>query len=94
MSTLDRAQKLFTGLSRSLDGEVDRLQAALEDEADEGRIKTLHETIRQNQKALQTVLDLEVKLMREAHMQRAGNGVIALAEARAEISRRVARLAG
>jgi hypothetical protein len=52
------------------------------------------ELIRQNRKALQTVLDLEVKLMRETDKQRPGEGVIDLAEARAEIARRLDRLAG
>jgi hypothetical protein len=43
---------------------------------------------------LQTVLDLEAKLMREADKQRPGEGVIDLAHARAEITRRLDRLAG
>ncbi len=94
LSILARARKLFAGLSRSLDGEIDRLQAALETETDEGRVKALTELIRQNQKALQTVLDMEAKLMREADKQRPGEGVIDLAHARAEITRRLARLAG
>ncbi len=94
LSALTRARKLFTGLSRSLDGEIDRLQAALETETDESRVKALNELIRQNQKALQTVLDMEAKLMREADKQRPGEGVIDLAQARAEIARRLARLAG
>ncbi len=94
LSILTRARKLFAGLSRSLDGEIDRLQAALETETDEGRVKALTELIRQNQKSLQTVLDLEAKLMREADKQRPGEGVIDLAHARAEVTRRLARLAG
>lgn len=94
LSALARARKLFAGLSRGLDGEIDRLQAALDTETDDGRIKALTELIRQNQKALQTVLDMEAKLMREADRQRPGEGVIDLAEARAEVARRLARLAG
>ena len=94
LSALTRARKLFTGLSRSLDGEIDRMQAALETEADPGQAKAMAETIRQNQKALQTVLDMEVKLRREADRQRPGEGVIDLAQARAEIARRLDRLAG
>ena len=94
LSTLARARKLFADLSRSLDGEIDRLQAALETEDDPARTKELAEKVRQNQKSLQTVLDLEVKLMREADKQRPGEGVIDLAQARAEIDRRIARLAG
>ncbi len=94
LSTLARARKLFAGLSRSLDGEIDRLQTATDIETDTDRIRELNEVIRQNQKALQTVLDMEAKLMREADKQRPGEGVIDLAHARAEITRRLDRLAG
>ncbi len=94
LSILARARKLFADLSRGLDGEIDRLQAAMETEDDQDRTKTLAEKVRQNQKALQTVLDMEVKLMREADTQRPGEGVIDLAHARAEITRRLARLTG
>lgn len=94
LSTLARARKLFAGLSRSLDGEIDRLTAVLDSETDECRINALTELIRQNQRALQTVLDLEAKLIRETDKQRPGEGVIDLAQARAEITRRLDRLAG
>ncbi len=96
LSILARARKLFAGLSRSLDGEIDRLQAVLETETetDKDRTKALAELVRVNQKTLQTVLDMEAKLMREADKQRPGEGVIDLAHARAEITRRLARLAG
>ncbi len=94
LSILARARKLFAGLSCSLDGEIDRLQAVLETEDDLDRAKVMAELVRQNQKALQTVLDLEVKLMREADKQRPEEGVIDLAQARAEVTRRLARLAG
>jgi len=93
-STLYRARKLFAGLSRSLDGEIDRLQADLETETDDERIKALNALIRDNRRALQTVLDLEAKLMREVDRQQPGEGVIDLAQAREEITRRLARLAG
>jgi hypothetical protein len=94
LSILARARKLFANLSRSLDGEIDRLETALEIETDGSRIDARAVLIRQNQKALQTVLDLEVKLMRETDKQRPGEGVIDLAEARAEVARRLDRLAG
>ena len=94
LSILARARKLFAGLSRSLDGEIDRLQAALVSEADEARIKELNGVIRENRRTLNTVLELEAKLMREADRQRPGEGVIDLAQARAEIARRLDRLAG
>jgi hypothetical protein len=94
LSTLARARKLFAGLSRSLDGETDRLRAALETETEKGRVNELTELVRQNQKALQVVLEYEAKLMRQADRQRPGEGVIDLAQARAEIARRLDRLAG
>ena len=94
LSALARARKLFTDLSRSLDGEIDRLQAAKDTEVDLERAKALTGLIRTNQKTLQTMLDLEAKLMREADRQRPGEGVIDLAQARAELTRRLARLAG
>ncbi|HUS54321.1 MAG TPA: hypothetical protein VMY41_09990 [Thermohalobaculum sp.] len=94
LSILARARNLYAGLSRGLEGEVDRLQTALEIETDEKRIKAMTELIRHNQRALQMVLDLEVKLMSETDKQRPGEGVIDLAQARAEIARRLDRLAG
>jgi hypothetical protein len=94
VSTLARARKLFADLSRSLDSKIDRLQAAQHNETDDGRIRELNDLIRQNQKALQTVLDQEVRLDRQADGQRRGERVIDLADARAEIARRLARLAG
>ena len=94
-STLTRARKLFAGLSHSLDGEIDRLQAVMETETDEERNTTLNVSVRENRKTLQTVLDMEAMLMREARKQRPGEGVIDLAQApRAEITSRLARLAG
>ena len=92
-STLSRARKLFAGLSRNLDGAIDGLQAALDTETDEKRVKALNAVIRENRKTLQTVLELEAMLMREARKQRPGEGVIDLDQARAEITSRLARLA-
>ena len=91
---LSRARKLFADLSRSLEGEIDRLQAAVEIETEASRVKSLTELIRLNQKALQTALDQEARLAVEVEGRRPGREVIDLAEARAEISRRLARLAG
>lgn len=94
LSTLARARKLFADLSSGLDGEIDRLRASLEPQTDESLIKARAELIRQNQKALQTVLDLELRLMREGQVQRPGEGVIDLDQAREEVARRLDRLAG
>ncbi len=94
LSVLARARKLFADLSCSLEGEIDRLRAAMKIENDKKRTTALTELVRQNQKALQSVLDLEAKLMRQADQQRPGEGVIDLAQARTEIARRLDRLAG
>ena len=93
-SALARARKLFADLSGSLEGEIDRLKRAADIESDESRVKELTGMIRQNQKALQTVLDWEARQVREPDKQRPQEGVIDLAEARAEISRRLSRLTG
>jgi hypothetical protein len=94
LSTLDRARKLFAGLSRSLDGEIDRIQSAVESEPDEEQIRKLNGTIRENWRTLNTILELEAKLMRKADKQSTDEGVIDLAQAREEIARRLSRLVG
>ncbi len=97
LSTLDRARKLFAGLSRSLEGEIERLEAALDADTDKTRAKDLSDLVRITQKTLNTVLAAEVKLMRgagKAQRGERGEGVIDFAEARAEVARRLARLAG
>lgn len=90
---IDRARKLFASLSRGLELEIERLEAALEAETDQKRIDRLHDLIRRNQKALQTILDEERKLSGTG-AGRGREGVIDLAEARAEIARRLDRLTG
>lgn len=90
---IDRARKLFARLSRGLELEIERLEHALNAETDEKKIEKLTDLIRRNEKALQTVLDREAKLPAARRAGR-GEGVIDLAEARAEIARRLARLAG
>ncbi len=94
LSTLDRARKLFAGVSRTLEREIESLETALKAETDTDRIDKLNDAIRMNQKALQNVLAMEAKLMPGAGGARRGEGVIDLAEARAEIARRLDRLAG
>ena len=93
-STLDRARTLFADLSKALEAEIDRLQFEERTADGEARLKIVTELIRQNQKALGTVLDIEAKLMRDPD----GTGgprraALDLEDARAEIARRLARLA-
>lgn len=90
---LDRARKLFADLSCRLEGEIDRLEAALEEDPDPARSRRLIETICMNRKALQLVLEQEAKLASGDDLQ-PGRDVIDLADARHEIASRLARLAG
>lgn len=91
---LNRARTLFAGLSRSLQGEIDRLEAARDTETDEARIGRLTRLVRMNRKALRSVLDQEARIGQQAEPARGGRDVIDLGDARAEIARRLARLAG
>lgn len=90
-SILNSARKLLADLSLSLEGEIERLKALMRDETGTTDGKALIETLRQNRKALQTVLDQRAKFG-DAEGGRPGREVIDLGEARAEIARRLARL--
>jgi hypothetical protein len=90
-SILNSAQKLLADLSRGLEGEIERLKALMGDETGGTDFGKLMKAIQMNQKALLTVLDQRVKL-EDAESGRPGREVIDLAEARDEISRRLARL--
>ncbi len=90
---IDRARKLFASTAWLLERMIGSLKGQIEAETDPKRIQELTDQIRQNQKALQIVLDEERKLPAAQRAGR-GEGVIDLAEARAEIARRLARLAG
>ena len=92
-ATLARARELFADLARGLAGEIDRLKAAHHAETDKSRIGELQDLITRSQKALQTVLTIEAKLMRGAAAPSSA-GKIDLADARDEIDRRLDRLAG
>ena len=92
LPALERARKLFDRLSSSLDAAIDRLDTELpKDGAD--RAKELGELVRQYQRILATVLELEAKLECEAAYARPGKDLIDLEAARTEIARRLARLA-
>lgn len=90
---IDRARKLFASTANMLERMIESMEGELDTETDPQRIDKLSDQIRKNQKALQTVLDGERKLPAARRAGR-GEGVIDLAEARAEIARRLARLAG
>lgn len=92
LPALKRARKLFDRLSSRLDEAIDQLDVGpLEDAVD--RAKELGELVRQYQRVLTTVLELEAKLAREVEHARPGRDLIDLEAARTEIARRLARLA-
>ncbi len=93
LPALERARKHYDRLSARLDEAIDRLDTELLTDCAVDRAKELSELVRQYGKVLTTVLELEAKLEREADYARPGKDVIDLDEARAEITRRLARLA-
>ncbi len=93
LAAMSRARNVFADLSRSLEGEIDRLKGTLETEMDKKRAEHLIGGIDQCRKALLTVLSIEDKLMRGAELPHSDQGVIDLAEARDEVERRLDRLA-
>lgn len=89
--TLATARRLFAELAKKLEDEIDQLQ--FEAEMDEAREKIVTDLIRRTQKALQTVLDIQVKLAGKPDPDTPDASPVDLDEARAEIERRLARLA-
>ena len=87
------ARKLFADLMCALEEEVDRLRAAQNAATEVEECRRLEDLVRRNQKALQSVLDCQLKLSRRAGRACPGEGVIDLEAAREEIHRRLARLA-
>ncbi len=89
--TLAHAQRVFADVRDFLEHEIDRLWASDCEDGDEDRLRAVRELVLKNQAALRTVLEIETKLgLRKA------DGLaqaIDLEEARAEIERRLARLA-
>lgn len=87
------ARNLFADLMAALEAEIARLRAAQSATMEIDEVRRLDDLIRRNQKALQSVLDWQLKTRGPAQKARAGAGVIDLEEARREIARRLARLA-
>ena len=95
-AVLKSARGLFATLSKQLEAEMDRLQFGGDGEMDAEaakRLEIVQTTIVKAQKALQTVLDIEVKLMGGHGPKLPDPPAINLDDARAEIERRLARLA-
>ncbi|GMG81225.1 hypothetical protein LNKW23_04370 [Paralimibaculum aggregatum] len=89
--TLGAAQQLFADVAAFLELEIDRLFAAEVDETDETRIEAVRKLITLNQQALMKVIDISGKigLTADGHARQ----MLDLEDARAEIDRRLARLA-
>ncbi|WP_249578503.1 hypothetical protein [Thermohalobaculum sediminis] len=101
-STLRHARRIFASLARELEAETRRLRKrAREGAPDDGetdrkaeeRLKIVADLANRTQKAWQTVNEIEVKLMKAAEADVPGRTVIDLEAARAEIARRLDRLA-
>jgi hypothetical protein len=90
--TLESARRVFADVSRFLETEIDQLFRAEIDPEDEKRLSAVLDLIKQNQQALLKVLDMRHKLGRETETE--CRQFIDLEAARAEIDRRLARLAG
>ncbi len=88
---LNAARKLLADTSAMLELELDRLFEIEVDDTDKDRIKQINELIRSTQKAMQTVLDIELKYGLD--VPGLGDGEIDLEAAREEILGRLARLA-
>lgn len=90
-NVLNRARKLLADISALLELEIDRLFKAELDEGESVRLDEVMGLIKQTQKAMQTVLDLEVKYGLAPYDTRAN---LDLEAARAEIVERLRRLSG
>jgi len=90
-AVLARARRLFAEASAVLEREIADLSEISATALDETRIKAIADLIRHTQKALMMTLEIEARLAREANG--AGQTSLDLDDARAEIARRLARLA-
>ncbi len=89
--TLESAQKLFADVAAFLELEIDRLFDLDIEDHDEARIKTVKHLIQLNQQALLKVIEIEMKIGLTQEGRAAQ--MLDLEDARAEIDRRLARLA-
>ncbi|MDT8345546.1 MAG: hypothetical protein RQ752_14075 [Thermohalobaculum sp.] len=92
-STLRHARRILADLAEALETETDRLQFMTSGGSDEDRLKIVLDLAVRTQKAWQTVNEIQVKLMKAGEAGIPGRTVIDLEAARAEISRRLDRLA-
>lgn len=91
----EAAERLLTHarqLYHNLAGELSKALRSIGAEAEDGAAKGRADTIRAHRKALQTVLEIELQLVKDAQREGAGH-VIDLEAARAEVYRRLDRLA-
>ncbi|MGF1445586.1 MAG: hypothetical protein ACFBRM_05230 [Pikeienuella sp.] len=89
--TLTRAHRLFDELAEFLETEIHALLELRVEDHDEGRIKTVKNLIQLSQQALLKVIEIETKIS-DSEAPKAAR-TLDLEAARAEINRRLARLA-
>ena len=90
--TLDNARMILANTSALLELETDRLFLERADETEQDRLKTINVLIRETQKAMMMVVDIEAKLLLR-RVSADDPGLIDLEAARREIESRLARLA-
>ncbi|MEM6547199.1 MAG: hypothetical protein AAF713_05585 [Pseudomonadota bacterium] len=88
---LVRAQRLYAGLARRLEAELDTLQFGDFEELDEKAYKKVDILIRDNQRTMTLVLEQQAKLADMIGLRRAGD--LDLDAARREVETRLARIA-
>ena len=89
--TLGSAQQLFADTAAFLELEIDRLFGAEVEDTDATRIEAMRKLITLNQQALMKVIEIAGKIGLAADAQ--ARQMLDLEDARAEIDRRLARLA-
>lgn len=92
-STLKHARRIFADLAKAMEAETDRLQFSAATAETEDRLKIVNDLMSRLQKASQQVIDIELRLMKTEDAAVPGRNVIDLEAARAEIARRLDRLA-
>lgn len=88
---IGQARHVFADVSAMLRSETEKLFETEVDDLDEKRITRIADLIRQTQKALMMVLEIEAKLGHDTDHSR--RQMLDLTDAKAEIARRLARLA-
>ena len=95
-SMMESARTVLTNVTKTVEAELDVLQKLPADKIDAelgARIDAMQKLSGKAREAIQTVLNIEMKLMAQTDSKLPDPPAINLEEARAEIERRLARLA-